>query len=151
VEIYATLAYYLDGKMVDTAKDYCYGVESGRECALFFYKPDASNYDNYKIALQVKEVTGTKCQANKISIDSNMSVDNLSVQVTNNSNVNLPIIIIAVVFYDSAGNAISYDYTSAECSAAGSIDYLSFDFPHDENYDTITPNTYKLFINCAHD
>ena len=64
---------------------------------------------------------------------------------------NLEFIKIAIVFYDSNGNAVGYDTKYAECQVNGSVDYMSFDFPYDDDYEIIFPSSYKIYVNTAHD
>lgn len=155
VSLTAKIAYYRNGKMIGTASDRNYAFEKGRTCALFFHAPYNSNYqdveyDDYKISIQVEKRTNLVYGASKIKVSSNFGVDNVSVAVKNNSGKNLEYIIIACVFYDSQGNAIGYEYHYADCKKKGSTDYLTFDFPYDENYDTIYPKKYKIYVNNAY-
>ena len=57
---------------------------------------------------------------------------------------------IAVVFYDAENNAVGYDYTYADCLKDGSVDYISFDYPYDSDYETIYPSNYKIYVNEAY-
>ena len=155
VSMTAKIAYYRNGKMIGTASDNNYAFEKGRTCALFFRAPYDSNYrdveyDNYKIAIQADKGTNLICGSSKIKVTSNFGADNVSAKIKNNSGKKLYSIQIACVFYDSKGNAIGYKYYYADCNKKGSIDYLSFDFPYDENYETIRPKKYKIYVNNAY-
>mgnify|MGYP007084611847 FL=1 len=33
---------------------------------------------------------------------------------------------------------------------AGDVDYISFDFPYDSNYDDIIPSSYKIYVDYAY-
>ena len=150
------MAYYSNGKMIDTASDSNYVFESGEECALFFYAPYDSDYNNisyddYKITLSIEKANYASYDASGIDIDSNIGADNVSAEVKNNSGKNLEFIKIAIVFYDSNGNAVGYDTKYAECQVNGSVDYMSFDFPYDDDYEIIFPSSYKIYVNTAHD
>ena len=70
--------------------------------------------------------------------------------IINNSGNDFEFIKIAVVFYDESGNAIGYQYSYANCLTDGSVDYLSFDYPYDREYETIYPSSYKLYVNEAY-
>lgn len=155
VSLEAKLVYYSNGKMIDTSSASNYAFESGRECALFFYAPTDSDfnkvsYDDYKITLSVEEGKNLVCDAKNINIESNIGAGNVTAEVTNNSNKNFAFEEIAVVFYDAGGNAIGYDYTFADCLKAGSVDYVSFDFPYDSEFETIYPSSYKIYVNSAY-
>ena len=155
VSVEAKMAYYSNGKMIDTASDSNYAFESGAECALFFHSPQDSdyndvNYDDYKITLSVEQGTNLICGSKKIDVESNFGSDNVSAEVTNNSGEDLFSIQVSVVFYDDNGKAIGYRYHYAECLTDGSVDYLSFNFPYDNNYDTIYPSSYKVYVNNAY-
>lgn len=156
VSVEAKMAYYSNGKMIDTASDSNYVFESGEECALFFYAPYDSDYNNisyddYKITLSIEKANYASYDASGIDIDSNIGADNVSAEVKNNSGKNLEFIKIAIVFYDSNGNAVGYDTKYAECQVNGSVDYMSFDFPYDDDYEIIFPSSYKIYVNTAHD
>lgn len=155
VSLVAKLVYYSNGKMIDTASDSNYAFESGAECALFFHAPydnDYNNvaYDDYKITLTVEKGTNLICGQDGIDVESDFGADNVMAEVSNNSGKNFEFIIISVVFYDANDNAIGYEYSFAQCLTDGSVDYLTFDFPYDSNYDTIYPNSYKVYVNNAY-
>ena len=155
VSVDAKLVYYSNGKMIDTSSDSNYALESGRECALFFYAPTDSDYnkvsyDDYKITLSVEQGTNLICGSKGIDVESNLGSDNVTAEVSNNSGKDFEFIRVAVVFYDAIGEAIGYEYQYADCLKNGSVDYLSFDFPYDRNYDTVYPDSYKVYVNEAY-
>lgn len=155
VSVEAKMAYYRNGKIIGTASDDNYAFEKGKTCALFFHAPQNSkyqnvDYDKYKISIKVEKRTSLVCGVSKIKVTSNFGADNVSAKVKNNFGKNLEYIIIACVFYDYQGNAIGYEYHYANCTKKGSTDYLSFNFPYDENYETIYPEKYKIYVNSAY-
>lgn len=156
VSVSAKMVYYSGGKMIDTSSDYNYGFESDTECALFFHAPTDSNYndvsyDDYKISLSVDEASSsTTYSAKRIEVSSNIGSENVTAEIKNKSEKDLEFIYIAVVFYDSQNKAIGYEYTYAKCETGGSVDFVSFDFPHDSNYNAITPSSYKIYVNHAY-
>lgn len=156
VNLSAKLAYYSNGKMIDTASDENYAFESGAECALFFHAPYDSDYknvdyDDYKITMSVEEGSSSLiCGSKGIQVNSEFGSDNVSAEITNNSGKDLSSIIVSCVFYDSDKNAIGYEYHYVECKSDGSSDFATFDFPHDKNYETITPDSYVIYVNCAY-
>ena len=155
VNIDAKLVYYSNGKMIDTADDFTRALESGKECALFFSAPmDADynyvGYDDCKITLSVEKGSDFICGSEGIKIESNRGTDNITTEIINNSGNDFEFIKIAVVFYDESGNAIGYQYSYANCLTDGSVDYLSFDYHYDREYETIYPSSYKLYVNEAY-
>ena len=155
VELTAKLVYYRKGKMIDSKSDVNYAFEKGKTCALFFDAPLDSDfeyvdYDNYKISISVEKGTYLICGSSKIKTTSNFGEDNVTVKVKNNYKKKLSYIQIACVFYDSDGNAIGYEHHYADCKKKGSVDYLTFYFPYDEDYDTIYPDSYKIYVNNAY-
>lgn len=155
VDIDAKLVYYSNGRMIDTSSDFTRALESGRECALFFYAPTNSDYeyvsyDDYRITLSVNKASYEKSKVKGIDIESNRGADNVTAEVFNNSDSDCEFVKIAIVFYDSSNSAIGYDCTYASCEKSGSVDYISFDYPYDRNYDTIYPSSYKIYVNEAY-
>ena len=155
VNIDAKLVYYSNGRMIDTSSDSTIALESGKECALFFYAPTNSDYedisyDDYKITLSVDKASYVKSKVNGIDVESNRGTDNVTAEVFNNSDRDFDFVKIAIVFYDSSNNAIGHEYAYADCKASGSVDYISFDYPYDRNYDTIYPSSYKIYVNEAY-
>ena len=155
VDVDAKLVYLSNGGMVDTSSDFTRALESGKECALFFSAPtnkdyDYVEYDDFKITLSVNKANYEKSCLNGIEIESNTGADNITAQVSNNSGMDFEFVKIAVVFYNSGGNAIGYEYGYADCLKDGSVDYLSFDYPYDSNYETIYPSNYKIYVNEAY-
>lgn len=155
VSLTAKIAYYRNGKMIGTVSDSNYAFEKGRTCALFFRSPYNSNYqdveyDDYKISISANKGTNLVCGSSKISVTSNFGADNVSTKIKNNSGKKLYSIQIACVFYDGSGNAIGYEDHYADCEKKGSTDFLSFKFPHNEDYETIYPKKYKIYVNNAY-
>ena len=156
VSVNAKLAYYSNGKMIDTASEENYAFESGAECALFFNAPYDSeyknvDYDDYKITMSVEEGSSSLiCGSKGIEVSSEFGEGNVSAEITNNSGRDLSSIIVSCIFYDSSKNAIGYEHHYVECKASGSSDFATFDFPYDENYEAITPDSYVTYVNCAY-
>lgn len=156
VSMTAKLVYYKNGVMLDTSSAYNYAFESGKTCALRFSPPydadyDTVIYDSYDINISVEKGSENLiCGVDGIATYDNVGSDKVVVSVQNNSGRKLSTIMVVVVFYNSSNVAIGYRYHYADCSLSGSIDYLTFDFPYDSNYDTITPSSYRIFVNEAY-
>lgn len=152
VMITSTLVFLKSGKMLDTRTDYCWYLEPNQSTVAYFYAPHDNkynnvSYDDYKISLKVENSwsKGTS----KIGVKSNMSIDNVTAEITNNSGKELSMITLGIVWYDQYGNAIDYDWRIAQCTSKGSTDYITFNFPYDDNYNTITPKSYKIYLTSA--
>ena len=155
VDVDAKLVYFSNGGMIDTSSDFTRALESGKECALFFSAPTDGNYDyveynDFKITLSVNKASYEKSCTRGIEIESNTGADNITAQVTNNSGMDFEFVKIAVVFYNAGGKAIGYEYGYADCLKDGSVDYLSFDYPYDSNYEAVYPSDYKIYVNEAY-
>ena len=152
--ITAKLVYFKDGSMIGSSSDTNYTFESGKECALFFNAPYDSNYknmdyDNYKMSITVSP-SGNTSNVSAISIKSNMSDGGVTVEAENTSKSTFDSIRAACVMYDASNHAIGYEYHYLNCKNAGDIDYLTFTFPYDENYNSIIPATYKIYVNSSY-
>ncbi len=157
VYVTASIIFYRNGKAVGTSMDYNDAFEKGQTCALFLLGPIGSDYefldyDDFKISIQTKAADEDLiCVSSKINIISDFGIDNVCVTAKNNSGKSLSLVDIVCVFYDSNGNAVGYDnYPSSSCENIGGEDFLSFDFPIDKNYNTIKPNSYKIYVNRAY-
>ena len=156
VSIDATLVYYdANGNMLKASNDSNYCLEPNQTAALYFVAPYDSNYDtvaydSYKLSFNVDKSYYTTYAASKIDVVSNMGADNVTAEVINNSKSTLEFIYLRIVYYDASGNAIGTEDRYAECNRPGSSDYISFSLPYDEDYNTIHPNSYKIFVNHAY-
>lgn len=155
VDVDAKLVYFSNGRMIDTSSDFTRAFESGKECALFFIAPMNGDYeyvpyDDYKITLSVSKASYEKSKVSGVDVEANRGADNITAEVFNNSGMDYEFVKVAVVFYDAGNNAIGYDYTYADCLKDESVDYISFDYPYDNDYETIYPSSYKIYVNEAY-
>ena len=154
-DIEAKLVYFKNGAMIGSSSDENYSLESGKECALFFDAPDDSDYntidyDDYKISVTISPASCFS-DVSAISIKSNMSDGGITAEAKNISKSKLDSVKVACVMYDSSNHAIGYDEKYLDCENAEDTDYLTFSFPYDEeNYDSIIPATYKIYVNSAY-
>lgn len=140
------------GAMVGTMSDDCYVLESGREAALFTGNPYDSNYEDIKYSSYNVNI---KCgkpyyygNADNIFCEGNFGSGNIVAAVKNNGTA-VSFTRVAIVFYKN-GNIVGYDYHYADVDSTGATDYLQFSFPYDSNYDTITPDDFKLYVNYSY-
>ena len=155
VDIDAKLVYFSNGRMIDTSSDFTRAFESGKECALFFTAPmdgdyEYVSYDDYKITLSVSKASYEKSKVSGVDVEANRGADNITAEILNNSGMDYEFVKVAVVFYDAGNNVIGYDYTYADCLKDESVDYISFDYPYDNDYETIYPSSYKIYVNEAY-
>ncbi len=152
MSVVATVVYYdASGNMIGKSSNDNYYFEKNRKCAFFFYGPTDSDYNNipydtYDINYTVEPVTRMKSSIASIKTKANIGADNVMVEVANSGNQSPEYTKISVVFYKD-GNAIYSEYRYAEVKSPGSIDYLEFSFPHDDNYDTIRIDSYEVYVN----
>ncbi len=144
-----------NGSMLSTSSDDNYCLEkNGGECAMYFYGPTDSNYNyvdfnNFKLNLSVDKSSNIS-YASKIKTSSNIGSNNVTAEITNNSNKKLESIHLSIVYYDASNKIIGHEYTYANAKNAGDVDYISFDFPYDSNYDDIIPSSYKIYVDYAY-
>lgn len=157
VSITPKMVYYKNGSMISTVNGGDNNAfEPGTECAITFLGPmdgnyDYVSYDNYKLSMSIEKgsenlVLGVK----KISVSSQFGSDNVTAEFTNNSGKSLEFIYAVCVFYDENKKAIGYSEKYIDCKTPGSVDYAAFDFPYDDEYNTITPDSHKIYINKAY-
>lgn len=156
VSITPKMVYYKNGLMISTVNgDDNNAFEPGTECAITFLGPmdgnyDHVSYDDYKLSMSIEKgsenlVLGAK----KISVSAQVGSDNVTAEFTNNSGKSLEFIYAVCVFYDDNKKAIGYSEKYIDCKTPGSVDYATFDFPYDDEYNTIRPDSYKIYINKA--
>ena len=147
--------YYRAGAMIGTNSDYNYCLEPGREAVMFFLAPYDSDYnymdyDSYRINFKANVGTNLVYGASSISVKSNWGTDNVTAEFKNESSTDFKHINATAVFYDIMGNVVGYDNSYVDCEKGGSIDYVSFDFPYDDEFNTIIPASYKIYVNSTY-
>lgn len=148
VRIDAKMVFFKAGKMVGTSSDNCSYLAPNQTTVAHFYSYDVKReYDDYKLNVSVAEPfrEGT----NKIKIVSDKTDNNVTAEVTNNSGRQLDFIHLAIIYYDQDENAIGFENRYAHCNDIDSTDYVTFNFPYDENYNTIIPDSYKIYLKYA--
>ena len=152
VKITMKVLYYCYGSLVGQNSTTNYCLEKGKRCALNVSAPYDSNYDDvyytkYKVFLKVE-----KCPSEMIPLTSKVRVAhvdtgyNVVVGVKNAGKIKIGSLQLAIVYFNEYGKCIGYDYHYAECERPGSVDYITFDYPYDSNYDTLYPTSYKLYF-----
>lgn len=160
INVMVTVLYYDDnGNLIDTHSDENYCLESGKSCALRISGPYDSNYKNVEYASYKVKVTAEKVSnyiysgVDDVSVyESNSPVsEKVITEVTNTGIESYSYIHLSIVFFDEFGDCIGYDESYAHCESAGSTDYINFEYPYDENYDTIAPYSYEIYVDYAYD
>ena len=147
VGVTADCIFYKNGNMMAKASDFEYALEAGRECALRAYNFE-NNWDSYKISMKAEKANNIIGNARNIEVTSNYGDDNVMATVVNNGQ-RVEYTKIAIVYY-SNGNVIGYDDTYAEVNNAGNVDYLEFMFPFGYDFETIVPDSYKIYVNSSY-
>lgn len=156
VSISATAVFYDEaGAMIGKSTDDNYYFEAGKQCSLYFYGPYDGNYDNipystYKITYSIENVlNNVKSNLSDIEVKSNVATDKVMVEVTNSGSKTSEFTQVGIIFYKN-GQAVGYDYQYADCETPGSVSYLEFMYPYDENYDTIAIDHYEIYVNSSY-
>ncbi len=155
VSLSATIVYYDENdQMLGKSEENNYYFDKGRECVLFFGAPYDKNYNDveyerYEIKLSVSETINKKSNVSDIKTKSNIGADNIMIEVTNSGEKATDYTEIYVLFYKN-GNLEGCSNQYADVKEPGSTDYLEFSFPYDQNYNTISIDDYKVFVNCSY-
>lgn len=155
ISLSATMVFYDEaGSMLGESSGENYYFEPGKKCAVYFSGPYDGDYNNveyssFKTIYSVDSTEYLISNLSDIKIVSNIGSDNVMVEITNSGNETSEYTEIGIIFYKD-GEAIAYDYNYAECETPGSIDYLEFSFPYDENYDTIQIDSYEVYVNSSY-
>ena len=156
VSLQGTLVYYnSSGKMLNSTSDYNFCVEPKATCVLTFLPPYDANYDtvsysDYKLSLKVNKATNVKYGASSLKIKSNIGTDNVTAEIKNTSSKFFDYVRTTILYFDDSGNVIDYREGYLTDVSGGSTDYISYSLPYDDNYDTIIPDSYKIYINSAY-
>ncbi len=145
LRITAKFLYYRGPTLVANRSKDCYCLQGGGQCALQGWIHDV-DYSSYKVQVTYEDASESIISnASQISASSNFGDQNVQVTVRNNG-TSAEHTQIAVVFYRK-GRIVGYDYGYAEVDHPGATDYLEFHFPHSRDYETITPTSYRVFVN----
>ena len=146
----------INGNMLDSKKDTLFAVEKGKEGVLWFSAPTDSNYktvaySSYEYSDSIKLSDFYRSiGVDNIVVSSNRGADNITAKFTNISSEKAAFIPISCLFYDRNGYLIDYEWGYADCESSGSTAYETFRYPVDENYETIIPASYKVYVDGAY-
>ena len=158
LRVTATVLYYnASGNLIDTRSDTCYAVGTGKTVAMKVSAPYSSSYDRLEYASFVVKLSAERSNYENaelgnqyIQLEANNTGEKLIVTATNTGAKDYSFVQLAVVFFDEYGNCIDYTYRYADCEKSGTTDYINFDFPYDDHYETIVPATYQVYLNYAY-
>lgn len=141
------LFYDSSGNMIEKSSDHNFGLEAGKECALFAWISH-SNWSSHKINLNVEEARNIRSNVSRIGLSYNVGNNNVMVKVKNNGIKN-EFTQIAVVYYKK-NKVVGYGSQYANVRNPGATDYLEFSFPYDWDYDMIMPDRYVVYVNYSY-
>lgn len=153
MSIDATAVFYgLGNKMLDKSSDRSNLLRPGATCALYFYGPTDSDYNtvkysNYKVTYSC-EATDSIDLSKKIKLSYNDGADKVMIEASNNNDESFEFAVVSIVFFKN-GEVVGYDSTYLDCEKPGTESYISFDYPYDNDYNTIYPDDYEVYINYA--
>ncbi len=139
--------YDADGMIAGSDSDILMGVGANNEVAVEMYGTP-EEFDNYKIYVDV-EATSVISYLDKVELVHNNNGEEIVAQVKNNSQDEIDYIEVSVVYYQD-DKVVGYDYSNdIEIKAERSANF-TLRYPHDDNYDDVKFDTYKVFINEAY-
>ncbi len=143
----AQFHFYKGSTLVGTRSVTCNCLEKGGRCALKAWSGNAP-YTSHKVQLTYEEAPrSAMSNASKISALARREGEGLRVVVKNNgAPTDGNHTTIAVVFYKN-GRVVGYDLGNAYVDFRGATAGLYFGFPYASDGETITPTSYKLFVN----
>lgn len=156
VSVEGTLVYFSkSGTMLKAVNDYNFCLEPNTTCVLKFSAPYNSNYQtvsyaDYELSLQLEKPYVSSYGVNKIKVESNLGSNNVTAKITNTSNKKFDCVGITVLYFNSSGDVIGYEIGDLYDVASGSVNYESYSLPYDEDYETIIPASYKIYVNNAY-
>jgi len=141
-----------DNLMIGVAPASILNFEKGKEAVLIFYAPTDSNYnpipyDHYKIIYSA-ESTDAISNIKDIKISSNKGTFSILLEVINDGDLSSEFTQIGILFYKD-GEIIDYSYRYADVNEPGSVDYLEFYFPY-ENNKYIEIDDYAIYVNYSY-
>ena len=148
LRITATFLYYRGSTLVANRSEYNYCLQGGTQCALqgWIYNVD---YTSCKVQVSYEDASSNIISnVSGISTQANFGDGNVQVAVRNNG-VSVSFTQVAIVFYRN-GRIVGYDYQYADVDYRGATDHLEFRFPHNTEYDTIVPTSYRVFVNNSY-
>lgn len=145
VDIEVTVEFYDEnGILIEEGKAYLTTIKSGAEVVSQIYDTP-NNYSTYKVYTDAEESEIYEV-VEDINVTDNDNGEKILVQVKNNSNKIIETITASVIFYEN-DKIVGYDESIELDVKVGRSANMEFYYPYDENYDEISFDTYKVYIN----
>lgn len=135
------------GTLVGSDKESLYSVGAGSEVAVELYDTPSS-FAKYEIYTDATVESITKSYADSIEITHNKT-ENVVAQVKNNSDDVISAMQVAIVYYQG-DKVVGYDYGYESDIKPGRSGNFNFSNPYNSNYDDISYDNYKIFVNEAY-
>lgn len=149
VSVNVSCAFCRNGQIVSVSNQYdTVVIEGGRKYAMLMWNYGES-WDSVKINLSLKNVSFFDFNAKNISYTSSYGTNGIILTVKNNGKSGRGAH-MAVVYYKN-GKIIGCDELFANVQTKGSVDYVESRFPTDEDYNTIIPDKYEVYVNMCYD
>lgn len=144
-----------DGKMMAVKSDGHDAVLPGAQVVSIIDLPRDSNfsivaYDSYEISIKVN--SQAKLYENlkeSLKIEDNKGVNGAIAKVTNNSAKTIDELEMVAVYY-KGDKVVGASEVEERDIASGESVTLEFSVPYDKNYRSISFDSYKIFVNQAH-
>ena len=136
-----------NGTLVGSDKQSLYSVGAGSEVAVEMYETPSS-FAKYDIYTDATGQTISKSFIKDLEISHNKT-ENVVAQVKNNSNETISAMEVAVVYYQG-DKVVGYDYGLESDIKPGRSGNFNFSNPYNNNYDDISYDNYKIFVNEAY-
>ena len=133
--------------LVKSGEEYLSAVAPGSEVAVEIYDTP-ENFDNYKIYTDAEKSTYVKTYLDKIEIPHNKT-EEVVAQVKNNSDETIETMEAAIVYYQG-DKIVGYDYDMTSDIKPGRAGNFNFSNPYNKNYDDVSYDNYKIFVNEAY-
>lgn len=148
VQLSIEVEFYDSSKtLVKSGKESITAVGAGSEVAVEIYDtPD--NFDSYKIYTDAEKVTYVKSYIDQIEISHNKT-DEVVAQVKNNSSDTISYIEAAIVYYQG-DKVVGFDDGIESDIKPGRSGNFNFYNPYNKNYDDVSYDNYKIFVNSAY-
>lgn len=147
VEIDVEVEFYdKNQKLVGAKKNDIDASSKGKKFALKFSDIPKS-YDSYKVYIDIDETDDSSC-LNDLKAESSKTDEKVVVQVKNTTGKEIEHITTAIVFYKD-GKIVGYDESSNYEIKPDRSANFEFDYPYDEESETIKIDNYEVFINEA--
>jgi len=148
VEINVEVEFYDKNQKLVGAKTNNIDVSSkGSKFALNFSDIPKS-YDSYKVYIDIEEIVDSS-YLNDLKSVSSKTDEKVVIQIKNTTDKEIEYIKTAIIFYKD-GKIVGYDESLDDDIKPDRSANFEFNYPHDEEFETIKIDDYEVFINEAY-